>query len=98
VLYGLTCLWTIIAFSHREEFSLIKHGIVPAVGLLANVVMLVAIVYLYIIGNANAQSEAYICFAISGGWALVSAVYVVVTSHRKGRRLLHAPRTASGTV
>ena len=90
-LYGLTCLWTMIAFAGTSEFKFVRHALIPALGLLANVVMLLAILYLYIIGNADAQHEAYICFAIAGGWALVSLAYVVVTSARSGRSLLATP-------
>jgi hypothetical protein len=59
--------------------------------LLANVVMLMAILYLYIIGNADSQHEAYICFAIAGGWAVISLLYVVVTSVRSGREFMPTP-------
>ncbi len=90
-LYGLTCLWTMIAFAGTEEFSFTKHVVIPGFGLVTNVVMLIAILYLYIIGNADAQHEAYICFAIAGGWALVSVLYVAVTSLRSGRSLMTAP-------
>jgi len=92
VLYGLTCMWTIIAFVERHERHLLRHIIVPVLGLLMNVAMLGAILYLYIIGNADSQHEAYICFAIAGGWALVSIAYVVVSSARKGRAIMAAPR------
>src|SRR5207244_2987665 len=64
VLYGLTCVWTIIAFAGRKEYSVVKHLVVPGLGLIANLAMLGAILYLYIIGNADSQHEAYICFAI----------------------------------
>src|SRR3989449_3048192 len=82
VLYALTCMWTIIAFAGRKEYSVLKHALVPGLGLLANVAMLMSILYLYIIGNADAQHEAYICFGIAGAWAVVSALYVIVTSVR----------------
>src|SRR5207249_3943178 len=94
VLYGLTCIWCIIAFAGRKEFSVMKHAIVPGLGLLANVAMLISILYLYIIGNADAQHEAYICFALAGGWAVLSIVYVAVGSMRSGRALIAAPRRA----
>ena len=68
--------------------------IIPVLGLIANIMMLVAILYLYIIGNADAVHEAEICFAIAGGWALISALYVVVNSARKGRSLLAVPGRA----
>ena len=95
VLYGLTCLWTIIAFAERHERHMFWHMVVPVLGLIANLMMLGAILYLYIIGNADAQHEAYICFALAGGWALVSVVYVGISSARKGRGILTAPRSVA---
>jgi APA family basic amino acid/polyamine antiporter len=95
VLYGLTCVWTILAFVERHERNMVRHLVIPVLGLIANVTMLGAILYLYVIGNADAQREAYICFAIAGGWALISALYVVVNSMRKGRSLLAVPGRAA---
>jgi len=95
VLYGLTCLWTIIGFGERHERHMLRHLIVPAAGLLLNVAMLGSILYLYIIGNADSQHEAYICFTIAGGWAILSAIYVAVTSVRSGRGLMAAPHRAA---
>jgi len=95
VLYALTCVWTMIAFAGRKEYSLLKHGLIPGLGLLANLAMLGSILYLYIIGNSDAQHEAYICFALAGAWALVSGVYVVVTNARQGRTLITAPKHAA---
>jgi len=92
ILYGLTCLWCMIAFAGRKEFSVLKHAIVPGLGLLANIAMLISILYLYVIGNADAYHEAIICFAISGAWALLSLVYVAVTSRRAGRAILAPTR------
>ena len=88
VLYGLTCVWTIIAFSRRNEHSVIKHTLIPVLGLIANIAMLGAILYLYIIGNSDAKSEAYICFGIAGLWAAGSALYVAVNSKRSGRPII----------
>ncbi|HUE40065.1 MAG TPA: APC family permease [Candidatus Binatia bacterium] len=94
VLYGLTCIWTIVAFAERHERNMLRHMIIPVLGLIANIMMLVAILYLYIIGNADAVHEAEICFAIAGGWAVISALYVVMNSARKGRSLLAMPGRA----
>jgi amino acid transporter len=87
ILYGLTCVWTIVAFKKRDDFNLLKHGIIPVLGVITNVVMTVGIIYLYSIGNADAKAEAKICFMIAGGWALVSLVYVAATTVRKTYRL-----------
>ncbi len=80
VLYGLTCVWTIVAFKGKKEFNFFKHGLIPFLGVVTNVIMLIAIIYLYAIGNADSQMEAKICFYIAGAWALVSIGYVIITS------------------
>ncbi|HYW84524.1 MAG TPA: P-II family nitrogen regulator, partial [Spirochaetia bacterium] len=83
VLYGLTCAWTFVAYRKRADHNVLLHDVVPALGVLANLIMLVAIVYLYVIGNADSKNEAYIMFVIAGGWLIVSIAYVGVTSMRK---------------
>jgi len=88
VLYGLTCIWTVVAFTKdKKEFSFFKHRLIPALGVVANVCMLVAIIYLYSVGNPDARAEAYICFMIAGAWALISGLYVLVTTARKTTHL-----------
>jgi basic amino acid/polyamine antiporter, APA family len=83
VLYGLTCVWTIIAFKKREDFSILKHGLIPVLGVIGNVIMIVAIVYLYSIGNADSKAEVDICFLIAGAWALISLAYVAITNIKR---------------
>src|SRR5207302_8929593 len=29
ILYGLTCIWTMVAFKNRKDFSAVKHGVIP---------------------------------------------------------------------
>jgi len=80
-LYGMTCLWTYMAFARDEQRRFVRHVLVPGLGLAANAAMLLAILYF-------AGKEKYICFGIAGGWALVSIAYVSVTSLRDRRPLL----------
>jgi APA family basic amino acid/polyamine antiporter len=87
ILYGLTCIWTVIAFKNRKDFNVFKHGIIPVAGVIANVVMVGAILYLYIIGNADAVKEAKICFAIAGGWGALSLLYVAISTVQRSYRL-----------
>jgi len=83
ILYGLTCVWTIVAFKGRKDFNAIKHALIPGLGVIANLIMVAGILYLYIIGNADAVSEAHICFWIAGGWAVVSLLYIGLTTVKK---------------
>jgi APA family basic amino acid/polyamine antiporter len=93
VLYALTCMWTIVGFHGRKEFKILRHGIIPGLGLLANLAMLGSIIYLYFIGNADAKNEAYICFGIAGAWALISIIYVAMSSMRKQKQVFGVPRS-----
>ena len=83
ILYGLTCVWTIVAFKNRPDFSLLKHGIIPVLGILTNLAMAVAIIYLYAIGNADAQQEVKICLLIAGAFLLLTVAYVEITTLKK---------------
>jgi amino acid transporter len=80
-LYGMTCLWTYVAFARDPSRRLVRHAIVPVLGLVTNAAMLAAI--LYFAGKAT-----YICFGIAGAWALVSIAYVAITSLRDRRPFL----------
>ncbi len=83
VLYGLVCVWTIIAFKDRKDFNLLRHGLVPGFGLILNILMLAGIIYLNLTGTADNKAEAKICFYIAGGFALLSFLYVMVTTVKK---------------
>jgi amino acid transporter len=87
ILYGLTCVWTIVAFRDRKEYSTLRHWVIPALGVLTNAAMTVAIIYLYSVGNADAKKEADICFLIAGAWAIVALAYVALTTVRRSYRL-----------
>jgi amino acid transporter len=94
VLYGLTCLWTIIAFAGHKKQNFILHTVVPLVGLLANLVMLVTILYMGILGGGDSQTESIGALALGGVWALVSIVYVLVRSRQTGRPLMAGQSTS----
>jgi APA family basic amino acid/polyamine antiporter len=83
VLYGQVCIWTWIAYKGRPDFSLLKHFLVPLGGLILNIVMCAGIFYLNFTGTADNKIEAAICFYIAGAWALISFLYVMLTTVHK---------------
>jgi APA family basic amino acid/polyamine antiporter len=91
VLYGLTCVWTIVAFVERHDRHLVRHLTIPVLGLLANLLMVSAIFYLAVIGTSDSLHEAEICFAIAGVWAVITVLYVAMTSRSKGRSVMGQP-------
>src|SRR5262249_39188251 len=87
VLYALTCLWTIVAFSGRKDYNFIRHTLVPVLGLLANLVMLFTIFFMGILGGGTSQTESIGALAVGGVWAIVSIVYIAIRGRQTGRAL-----------
>jgi amino acid transporter len=92
VLYALTCLWAIIAFASRPDFNWFKHLVIPGLGLLANLVMLATILGLGFVGGGDSQTESLMAIGFAAVWAVVSGIYVVVSSRRSGRALITQPK------
>ncbi len=91
ILYALICIWTIIAFWSRPERNIFLHMIIPAVGLVTNLLMIVTIFYLAFAAGGTTAQTGYIALGVAVAWGVVSLIYVVVSSGRK-RRL---PSTAT---
>jgi len=88
VLYALTCVWTVVAFTGRNDYNWFRHTLVPVLGLLANVVMVVTIFFMGILGGGDSQTESIGALVLGVVWALVSAIYVIIRSRQSGRSLL----------
>ena len=88
VLYALTCLWTIVAFTGRREHNFVRHTMVPVLGFLANLVMLFTIFFMGFLGGGDSQTESIGALALAGIWAVASIVYVIIQSRRTGRPML----------
>src|SRR5713226_1207284 len=93
VLYAITCFIAFNAFVSRKDFNLLKHGIVPVVGLLANVLMLVTIFGMGFAGGGDAQTESFIALGFAGLWGIVSIAYVLGRRGRRAPRQALVPRT-----
>ena len=93
VLYALICIWTIIAFSHRPEKSILKHVIIPVTGLIMNVLMVLTIFYLAFGAGGDSATEGRIAIYFALGWAVISGIYVVIANARSGRKILEHPVT-----
>ena len=88
VLYALICGLTVIAFGGGKDFNLLKHGLIPALGLFVNIVMILAIMIIGIQSGGVTAKAVYLALAISAGWLVLSVLYFVITSLRKGRAFL----------
>jgi amino acid transporter len=91
---ALTNLWALVAFAGRPQHNLLKHGLVPILGLIANIVMLVTVVAMGFSSGGDSQTEALMAIGFAVVWAVVSVVFVIVNSRKEGRSLLETPSNA----
>ncbi|MHB1357678.1 MAG: APC family permease [Anaerolineae bacterium] len=84
LLYALICLITVVAFVGRSEFSLFKHGIIPVLGLITNLGMVAVIFVVGLISGGTTASATKLALGIAGGWLVVSAAYLAISSKHKG--------------
>jgi hypothetical protein len=89
-LYGMICIITIVAYRGKEGFSVVKHGAIPALGLLGNLLMLGVIFVVGIVSGGDTAKSTYISLAITGAWLLVSVIYFIVSSRRRGIAIIPA--------
>ena len=86
LVYGITNLIVLVAFSSRPEKSILKHVIVPVVGALANIAMLGAVIYEAIIAGNTAtlasQTDTVIALAIVVVWIAAGVVWLLTNSAR----------------
>ena len=90
-LYALICVITIVAFKGKKGFSGLKHGIIPVLGLLGNLLMLLVIFVVGIISGGDTAKSTYIAIAVAVGWLLISVIYFIANSRRKGIAIVPAP-------
>jgi amino acid transporter len=88
VLYALICGLTVVAFAGRKEFNLFRHGIIPGLGVIANVIMISAIFIIGIASGGVTAQSTYLALGISGAWLVVSVTYFVVSSRRQGKHIV----------
>jgi len=96
LVYGMTCMITIVAFSHRPEKSMVKHVLVPGLGALANLAMLAAIVYESITAGGSTANDTVIALAIVGVWVVAGAIWLGASSAARKTPVLHSSKPAAG--
>jgi amino acid transporter len=87
ILYALSNLLCIIAYYKREDFSLIRHMLIPLFGLFANLTLMA----FYLIAPAfglGTSKEPLLAIAISGLWGIYGAIYFLKSSRAKGKAIL----------
>ena len=95
LVYGMTNAIVLIAFGGKHKRSVIKHVIVPVAGLIANIAMLVGVIFMSVSSGGSTQTDTLIALGIVGAWILVGAVWLVVNSASTRTSLLVKPQIVS---
>ena len=91
LLYALSCLTCMVAFHKHPKFNLVKHAVIPAFGLLANV----SCMAFYLIGpfmGYGTKMEPLLALGIALVWAIYGGIYFTRATRRTGRTTLVATR------
>jgi APA family basic amino acid/polyamine antiporter len=94
LLYGMTCL--IVFFAFRKEsagdYHPIKHRLVPLLGLLANLGMLVGVVYLSIISGGSTATDTQVAIGFVVVFMALGGVLLFLRSRQQKVPILHSER------
>jgi amino acid transporter len=91
LVYGMTCVVTIVAFAHRHDRHWFKHYAVPGLGALMNLAELFGVVYLAVEAGGNTATDAYKALAIVGAWIVAGLAWVALNPRMRGSKVLHDP-------
>jgi hypothetical protein len=61
---------------------------VPVLGFVANIAMLVAVIYLGILGGGDTLTAALMAVIASAVWLLIGIAYLTLQSARSGRKVI----------
>lgn len=97
VLYGVICGITFVAFAGRTQFHSFRHAVIPFLGLVANVIMVLAIFIIGISTGGTTAQSTFLGLGISGAWLVVSLTYFIFNSRSLGTPILPRVETSKGT-
>jgi len=89
LLYGMTCIVTVIAFAGFPGRNVFSTIIAPVLGAILNILMLVFVLYYAIISAANTQRDTIIAGCFSLAFLVIGFVILFVRQAVTGVRVLH---------
>lgn len=81
LVYGATNLIALLAFYGRVGSRFLQHKLVPFLGLVANLFMLGALVYLSFVAGGSTSTDTVIALAIVIVWIVVGGVWFASNTH-----------------
>ncbi|HET9000977.1 MAG TPA: APC family permease [bacterium] len=87
LLYGLTNVVAFVAFRRAPQAHTVKHVLVPLLGAFANLAMLLAVIYLGILGGGDTRTAALISLISTGVWFAAGLFYFVSNTRGRSREI-----------
>jgi uncharacterized membrane protein YdbT with pleckstrin-like domain len=84
----MTNLIAIVAFLRNPKRNIFFHVIVPVLGFLANVAMLLAILYLGILGGGPTQVASVAAIVVTLIWIIIGIIYLNLNSKKLDRPVI----------
>ncbi len=87
ILYGLSCFLCMVAYHKRPDHKLLRHTLIPAFGLIANLTCMA----FYLAGpffNLGTKMEPLTALGISAIWGIYGAIYFLRSSKATGKAVL----------
>ena len=91
ILYGFTNLVALVAFLRHPQRNPVTHIVVPILGFIANFAMLVAVIYLGILGGGDTKTAALMSIIATLVWLVAGIVYLIAQSMKSGRKIVGVP-------
>lgn len=90
LLYGVTCIIALVALS-KERRSILTKYIVPIAGFVANMIMLLAVIWLGVVGGGDTQWAALVAISITVIWMLIGFGYFFANSRSRSSGIFPFP-------
>lgn len=88
ILYGMTNLISLVAFLRQSKRNAFTHIIIPVLGFLANIAMLLAVLYLGILGGGATQVAAVESIIVTIVWLVIGIFYLIFNSKKQERSII----------
>jgi amino acid transporter len=87
LLYGLTNMVAFVAFRRAPRAHTVKHVLVPLLGAFANLAMLLAVIYLGVLGGGDTRTAALISIIATAVWFVAGLFYFVANTRGRSREV-----------
>jgi basic amino acid/polyamine antiporter, APA family len=94
ILYALSCFLCMVAYNKHPNFNLLKHRIIPVLGLLANLACM-AFYVIGPIGGFGTPHEPLLALAIAAVWAAYGAFHFIQVGKTHNKPTLMEQRPAA---